>query len=82
MSENQSPALDQLKKTHEQLAFIHQVLTQRTQYFLDEVDIAKDCARTITDMANKLSDDIQSQMEAATASEEKASEEKASDEQA
>ena len=56
--------LDQLKKTHEQLAFIHSVLTQRTQYYLDEVDVAKDAAKTITDMANKLSDDIKSQIDA------------------
>lgn len=58
MSEQSGPSVDQLKKTYEQLAFIHSVLTQRTQYFLEEVDVAKDAARTITDMANKLADEI------------------------
>lgn len=62
MSEENKVNLDQLKKTYEQLVFIHQVLTQRTQYFLDEVDVAKDAARVITEMANKLSDDIQAQL--------------------
>lgn len=55
-------SLDKMKKVYEQLVFIHQVLTQRTQYFLDEVDVAKDAARVITEMANKLSDDIQAQL--------------------
>lgn len=62
MSETTTVNLDQLKKTYEQFRFIHQVLTQRTQYFLDEVDVAKDAARVITEMANKLSDDIQAQL--------------------
>ena len=57
-------SLDQLKQTYEQLAFIHSILTQRTQYFLQEVDVAKDAAKTITDMANKLADQIRAQDEA------------------
>lgn len=58
MSEQLIPSIDQLKKTYEQLAFIHQILTQRTQYFLEELDLAKDAAKTVTDMANKLADEI------------------------
>lgn len=56
------PTVDQLKKTYEQLAFIHQILTQRTQYYLDEVDVAKDAARIVTDMANKLADEIKAKL--------------------
>lgn len=62
MSEENKVNLDQLKKTYEQFAFIHQILTQRTQYFIDEVDVAKDAARVITEMANKLSEEIQAQL--------------------
>lgn len=67
MSETSNQAsLDQLKKTHEQLVFIHTILTQSTRYTLEEVDIAKDSARTITDMANKLADDIKARIDAET----------------
>jgi hypothetical protein len=46
------------KKTHACLVFIHEILTQRTQYFLSEIDVGKDAAKLITEMANRLSDDI------------------------
>lgn len=49
------------KKTYECLAFVHEILTQRTQYFLSEVDISKDAAKIITDMANRLADDIKAE---------------------
>lgn len=49
------------KKTYECLAFVHEILTQRTQYFLSEVDIGKDAAKIITDMANRLADDIKAE---------------------
>ena len=62
----ENPSLDQLKKTHEQLAFVHAVFTQRTQYFLDEVEVAKDSARTLTDITNKLADEIKAQINAAS----------------
>ena len=64
MTEESKPSLNALKITYDQLAFIHSVLTQRTQYFLQEVDIAKEAAKTITDMANKLADEIKAQEEA------------------
>ena len=57
-------SLDNLKKTHNQLAYIHQILTQRTQFNIEEFDIAKDCAATITDMANRLADEIKGRTEA------------------
>lgn len=63
MSES-TTSLEQLKKTHSQLAYIHQIITQRTQFHIEEFEIAKDCAVTITDMANRLADDIKSRLEA------------------
>jgi 23S rRNA G2445 N2-methylase RlmL len=60
MSENN---LDTLKKAYEQLAFVHQVLTQRTQFYIQEFEVAKEATKTITDMANKLSDQIKEKME-------------------
>lgn len=56
--------LDQDKKVHAQLAFIHQVLTQRTQYLIEEFEIARDAALTITSMANQLADKIKADEEA------------------
>ncbi len=50
--------MDKEKKTYEQLAFIHQVLVQRTQYLVEEFEIAKDAALLITNMANELADRI------------------------
>lgn len=61
--------MNDLKKTYEQILFIHQILTQRTKYYLDEVDIAKDSAKTITDMANKLAEQIQNTPPSETAPE-------------
>ena len=54
--------LEEKKKTHEKLAFIHQVLTQRTEYYIEEFEIAKDAATMITNMANELADQIKEQM--------------------
>jgi hypothetical protein len=59
-------SLDQDKKVHSQLAFIHQVLTQRQQYFIEEFEIARDAALTITSMANQLADKIKAEEEALT----------------
>jgi hypothetical protein len=50
--------LEEKKKVLSQLAFIHQRLTQTSQYFIDEFDIAKDSARTITEMFNNLKAEI------------------------
>ena len=50
--------LHDLKRTYHQLSFIHQVLTQKSQYFVEEFEIAKDAAEMITKMANALADDI------------------------
>lgn len=68
MSE-QNASLDQLKKTYHQLEFIHQVLTQRTSFNIDEFEIAKDATTTVTDMANKLADTIKAAIEAQEATE-------------
>lgn len=57
MSEQNQVNLEQLKLTHGQLAFIHQVLT-RNQFFVDEFEVAKDALRTITEMCNKIADQI------------------------
>ena len=51
--------LTELKKTHAQFAFIHTRLTQSCQYFVDEFEIARDAIKTITEMTNKLGEDIQ-----------------------
>lgn len=50
--------IDEKKKLHAQLAFVHQVLTQRTQYFSEEFAIAKDAIATVTLQANTVSDEI------------------------
>lgn len=50
--------LKDLSRTYEQLIFIHQILTQRTQYFLNEMDVAHDAAKTITEMANKVGEEF------------------------
>lgn len=55
--------LKEKKKLASQLAFIHQSLTQKQQFFMDEFDIAKDAARTITSMFNQINDEIKSQEE-------------------
>lgn len=48
-------------KLHAQLVFIHQALTQKNQYFVDEFEIAKDAIKTITEMANKLSEELKAE---------------------
>ena len=65
MSEqNQSVSsnLEQLKQTYARLAFVHQIITQSTSYRAEEFKIADEAIRMITDMANKLSDDIKAQL--------------------
>lgn len=42
------------EKLLSQLAFIHRRLTQTSQYFVDEFEIAKDSIVTITNMFNEL----------------------------
>lgn len=54
-----NPSLDKLKETHEKLVFIHSVLTQRTQFFLEEMKVADASAQMITDMCNKIYADIE-----------------------
>lgn len=56
--------LSEKRKTLEQLQFIHQRLTQTSQYFMGEFDIAKDSAVLITDMFNKLQADVDSEQKA------------------
>jgi hypothetical protein len=51
-------SIDDKKRAYECLAFIHQVMTQRTQFFLSEVDLAKASGQMITEMANRLADEI------------------------
>jgi predicted Zn-dependent peptidase len=58
-----SQDLKEKKRVASQLAFIHQSLTQKQQFFMDEFDIAKDAARTITAMFNQINDEIKSQEE-------------------
>lgn len=55
--------LDEKKKLYTQMVFIHQRLTQTSQYFLEEFEVAKDSVKTITDMANKLADEIKAETE-------------------
>lgn len=58
MGDNMSN-LEQLEKTHAQFVFIHQRLTQASQYFVEEFEIAKDAITTITDMCKKMKADIE-----------------------
>lgn len=51
-------SLDELRKVHAQFVFIHQRLTQTSQYFISEFEIAQDAIRTVTDMCNKMHDEI------------------------
>ena len=46
------------KKVASQLAFIHECLTQKQQYFVQEFEIARDAIQTITSMFNKLNEEI------------------------
>ena len=45
-------------KVYEQLAFIHEILTQRTQYFVSEFVICKDAITTLTSMTNTLKAEV------------------------
>ncbi len=62
--------IEELKLTYQKLAFIHSVLTQKTTYYLEDFEVAKAATIMITDMANKISDDIRS-IESAAATESK-----------
>lgn len=42
-----------------QLAFIHQRLTQTSQYFISEFDVAKDAIATVTAQFNELQKQVQ-----------------------
>lgn len=53
--------LNEKRKLHAQMVFIHQRLTQTSQYFVEEFEIARDAIKTVTDMANKLGDEIQAE---------------------
>lgn len=69
MSESNIP---DLKKTYEQFVFIHQILTQRCQFFVSEFEIAKDATAMVTKLANDMADLIQkteAQLEAEKAEE-------------
>ena len=46
--------MEQMQKTYAQLVFIHQALTQKGQYFVDEFEIAKDAIVMITSLCNEL----------------------------
>lgn len=56
--------MEDKKKLAAQFAFIHECLTQKQQYFLNEFDVAKDAVRTITELFNKLNDEIKAADEA------------------
>ena len=47
-----------LKKVYSQLAFLHEILTQRTQFFVSEFELAKDATQLVTSQANALADQI------------------------
>lgn len=50
--------LKDLQKLYAQYVFVYQRLTQSSQYFIDEFDIAKDAIMTITKVANELQEKI------------------------
>lgn len=50
--------VEQLKKTHAQYVFIHQVLTQSTKYSPEEFEIAQDAIKTIYNKAKELTDEL------------------------
>lgn len=47
------------KDTYQILAFVHNKIVNSTQYYLEEVDVAKAAAKLLTDMCNKMSEDIE-----------------------
>jgi len=53
--------MEDKKKLASQFAFIHECLVQKQQYFVNEFDIAKDSIRTITELFNKLNDEIKAE---------------------
>lgn len=53
--------MEDKKKLASQFAFIHECLTQKQQYFVQEFEIAKDSIRTITELFNKLNDEIKAE---------------------
>lgn len=54
--------LEDKKKLLSQLAFIHQRLTQTSQYFIGEFEIAKDSIATITAQFNELQKQIEDEV--------------------
>lgn len=74
------PSISELKNTYEKLVFVHQALTQKNQYFIEEFEVAKSAIQMITEMANKIGQDIHAIEQAAQA--QKEAEEKAQAEQA
>ena len=56
--------LSDKRKLLSQLQFIHQRLTQTSRYFINEFDIAKDSIVSITNMFNKLQDEINAEQAA------------------
>lgn len=59
----QDLTIDQIKKLHAQMVFIHQRLSG-LQYFMDEFEISKDALVTITAQANALGEQIKAHNEA------------------
>jgi hypothetical protein len=57
-------SLSDKKKVLAQLQFIHQRLSQTSQYFIDEFEIARDSVRTITDMFNQLQEEVNAEQKA------------------
>lgn len=53
--------MEDKKKLAAQFAFIHECLTQKQQYFLGEFDVAKDAVRTITELFNKLNEELKAE---------------------
>lgn len=50
--------IENKKRTYECLSFIHSILTQRTQYFCEEFQVADSAAKMITTMANRLAEEL------------------------
>lgn len=59
-AKNNSPSIQDLKNTYQRLVFVHEVLFQRSQFTVQEFDIAKDATVMITEMCNKLGAEIKS----------------------
>lgn len=60
MKNKKTYSTDDLKSTHQKLAYIHQILTQSQTYRVEEFDYAKECILMITEMANKIAQQLES----------------------